>query len=337
VWHEDDTSALLEGRHPCPEWGTGAPRIVTHPGTVLYALPVHRRLADTLQALTLLEQGNSAIGRFPNGELHVEIDAAPAGRDCIILGAVAPPDEYLLSTLLLGHTLKKEGAREIIALLPYLGYARHDRAEPRKSRAAAWLGEVLRASGVSRVVAIDVHSSLIHQLFPIPVVSISAAPVFAAEIGKLALTDPVVVAPDQGALERCEAVRRAAGILRPLAHLTKTRTPEGVRHSILQGAVGRDAILVDDILDTGATLVSAGEALQQAGVRKMVVMATHGLFTGTAWERLWSLGVTRMYCTDSTPLRDSLTSAPISVLSVAPLLADHLKRRSTAPGGEARR
>ena len=289
---------------------------------LLYALPVHRRLADALQQLTGIEQGSSAIGRFGNGELHVELDAVPSGRDCIVLGAVAPPDEHLLSTLLLSHTLKKEGAREIIALLPYLGYARHDRAEPRKSRAAAWLGEVLRASGVNAVVAIDVHSSLIHELFPIPVVSVSAAPLFAAEIGKLSLADPVVVAPDEGALERSEAVRRTAGIRRPLAHLEKTRTPEGVRHSILHGAVGQEVVLVDDILDTGATLVSAGEALQRAGVREMVVMATHGLFTGTAWERLWSLGVTRMYCTDTTPLREPLVSGPISVLSVAPLLAD---------------
>jgi ribose-phosphate pyrophosphokinase len=292
---------------------------------VLYALPVHRRLADTLQELTGVEQGGSVISRFSNGELHVELDAGSARRDCIVLGAVAPPDEHLLSTLLLSHTLKKEGARRITALLPYLGYARHDRAEPRKSRAAAWLGKILSASGVSAVVAIDVHSSLIHELFPIPVLSVSPAPLFAAEIGKLSLTDPVIVAPDEGALERCEAVRQAAGIRRPLVRLTKTRTPEGVRHSILHGAIGPHVVLVDDILDTGGTLVSAGETLQRAGVREIVVMATHGLFTGTAWDRLWSLGVTRMYCTDTTPLREQLASKPISVLPVAPLLAAYLE------------
>jgi ribose-phosphate pyrophosphokinase len=299
---------------------------------VLYALPVHRRLAAALQELACIERGNSVISRFPNGELHVELDAAPARRDCIVLGAVAPPDEHLLSTLLLSHTLKKEGARRITALLPYLGYARHDRAEPRKSRAAAWLGKVLSASGVSAVVTIDVHSSLIHELFPIPVLSVSAAALFAAEIGKLSLTDPVIVAPDEGALERCEAVRRAAGIHRPLAHLTKTRTPEGVKHSVLHGDIGPHVVLVDDILDTGGTLVSAGEALQRAGAREIVVMATHGLFTGTAWDRLWSLGVTRMFCADTTPLREQLVSKPISVLAVAPLLAAYLE----SPGTEAR-
>jgi ribose-phosphate pyrophosphokinase len=288
---------------------------------LLYALPVHRRLASTLQNLASVQAGGSTIDRFSNGELHVELDAAPAGRDCVVLGAVAPPDEHLLSTLLLSHTLKKEGARRITACLPYLGYARHDRAEPRKSRATAWLGEVLRASGIDAAVAIDVHSSLVHELFRIPVLSVSPAALFAAEISKLPLSRPVVVAPDEGALERCEAVRRAAGIRRPLAHLTKTRTTEGVKHSILHGDVGPQAVLVDDILDTGGTLLSACEVLQKAGVREIIVMATHGLFTGTAWERLWSLGVTRIYTTDSTSLPESQVSELIVVLPVAPLLA----------------
>jgi len=292
---------------------------------VLYTLPLHRRLASILQELAGLEIGGSAISRFSNGELHVDLDAVPAGYDCVVLGAVAPPDEHLLSTLLLGHTLKKEGARSLTACVPYLGYARHDRAEPRKSRATAWLGEVLRASGVDAVVTIDVHSLLVHELFPIPVVSVSPAALFAAAVVELRLGDPVIVAPDAGALERCEAVRGASGIRRPLAHLTKTRTPDGVRHSILHGAVGPQAIVVDDILDTGGTLVSACEALQAAGAREIVVMTTHGLFTGGAWQRLWSLGVRRIYTTDSTPLPESLTSCErIAVLPVAPLLAEAL-------------
>jgi ribose-phosphate pyrophosphokinase len=295
---------------------------------VLYTLPVHRPLATALRQLTGIEEQAAAIRRFPNDELHIELETAPSGRSCVVLGAVAPPDEQLLSTLLLSHTLKKEGARTLTALLPYLGYARHDRAEPRKSRAADWLGEVLRASGIDAVASVDIHSPLIHELFPIPVLSLSPDSVFAEEIGRLSLIDPVVVAPDEGARERCEIVRRRAGIDRPVAHLTKVRTSEGVKHSILHGAVGEDVVLVDDILDTGGTLVSAAEVLQRAGVRRIVVMVTHGLFTGTAWERLWSLGVTRIYCTDTTPLPGRAMSTPISVLTVAPLLADYLRRGS---------
>jgi ribose-phosphate pyrophosphokinase len=293
---------------------------------LLYALAVHRPLAEALTRLTRIEQGGSAITRFPNGELHVELQTAPDGRDCLVLGAVAPPDEHLLATLLLAHTLRKEGARSITALLPYLGYARHDRAEPGRSRATAWLGEVLRASGVGAVLTIDVHSSLVHELFPIPVRSLSPASLFADEIARLGLRDPVIVAPDEGARERCEAVRRAAGIERPLAHLVKSRTREGVRHSVPQGAVSPSAVLVDDILDTGGTLVSAAEALGRAGAREIVVMVTHGLFTGSGWERLWSQGISRICCTDTTTPLAALGASPIVVLPVAPLLAAAIER-----------
>jgi len=274
-----------------------------------------------LHDLAGLQRGRFAVSRFANQELHAELETDPAGHACVVLGAVAPPDEHMLATLLLCHTLKKEGARTVTALLPYLGYARHDKAEPRKSRATAWLGALLRASGVDEVVAVDVHSSLVHQLFPIPVRSLSPAVLFARDLRMLPFAEPTIVAPDAGARERCEAVRQAASVGRPLASFAKERTPEGVKHSVLHGAVGRGAILVDDILDTGGTLVSACEGLRRAGVEDIVVMVTHGLFTGRAWERLWSLGVSRIYCTDTTPLPAGLGADPVTVLSVAPLLA----------------
>ena len=291
---------------------------------ILFTLPPHQRLADALEHLAPLEHGSCGVTRFPNGELHATVATPPAGRACVLLGSIAPPDERLLSTLLLGHTLRTEGARSVTALLPYLGYARHDRAEAGKSRATAWVGELLRASGVAGVVTIDVHSDLVHSLFPMPVHSLSPARLFADEVAALALADPTIVAPDEGALDRCQAMRRLAGIERPLAHFAKTRTADGITHSTLHGTVGRQAVVVDDILDTGGTLVSVCEALQRAGVEDITIMATHGLFTGTRWERLWSLGVARIYCTDTTPLPDRLTSSRVMMLSVASLLAGHL-------------
>jgi len=174
----------------------------------LYTVPVQQRLAAAVREVAGLAAAASVIARFPNGELHVELDTTPAGCHCIVLGAVAPPDEHLLATLLLSHTLKKEGARTITGCVPYLGYARHDRAEPRKSRATAWLGAVLRASGVDAVVAIDVHSPLVHELFPIPVRSLSPAPLFARAILEGGFVDPVVVALDAARRGRLARHRR---------------------------------------------------------------------------------------------------------------------------------
>ena len=293
---------------------------------MLFVFPAYERLALGLD-LPVLERGRFSVRRFPNQELCIDLDAIPTGRSCVILGSVAPPDEYLLSTLLLSHTLKKEGAHKVTALLPYLGYSRQDKEEAGKSLGTAWLGQALRASGVNDVVTVDVHSASVHQLFPIPVYSLSPAGIFADEIARLSLTGATLVAPDEGALDRCEAVRREANMKRPLAYFKKTRTAEAVRHSVLHGEVGPQAVIVDDILDTGGTLISACETLRRAGVQEIIVMVTHGLFTGSLWERLWSLGVGRIYCTDTAPLPPRLASTRIAVLSVAPLLCDYLAPR----------
>jgi ribose-phosphate pyrophosphokinase len=295
---------------------------------ILFAFPAYEALAGALGRLMPLSLGHFSIARFSNGELHATLETAVAGEACLLLGAVAPPDVDLLSTLLLSHTLAKEGAGRITALLPYLGYSRHDRDEPGRSRGTAWLGELLRASGVSDVVSVDVHSRLVHKRFPIPVRSLSPAGIFAEALTSLALRDPTLVAPDEGALERCEAVRRLAGIERSLAYFTKKRTETGIVHSTLHGAVGPSAVLVDDILDTGGTLVSAGEALGRAGVETIIVMVSHGLFTGTSWRRLGTLPVKRIYCTNTLPPPPPSEAPPIEVLSVARLLSSHLNEQT---------
>ncbi len=292
---------------------------------LVFALGDLARFVPPLLARGFREAGVS-IARFANGELHLALDTPPAGQDCVVLGAIAPPDDRLLSTLLLCHTLRKDGAGRIVAALPYLAYARQDRREAGRSLGAAWVGQLLSAAGADEVVTIDVHSPLVASLVPLRLRSLSPAPLFAAAIAALALEAPTIVAPDAGARARCEAVRGAAGIARPVVWFDKQRTAAGVRHLTLHGAVGDTVVLVDDILDTGSTLVSACEALAGAGMQRALVMVTHGLFTGTGWQRLWSLGVTRIFCTDTVaggaPVRPEIT-----VLGTGSLLADALAER----------
>jgi ribose-phosphate pyrophosphokinase len=299
---------------------------------ILYAFPLHELVARALDPLIRVPRGEFAVARFTNGELHARVASPPGGEDCVVLGGIAPPDEHLLATLLLAHTLRKDGARSVLALLPYLGYARHDKREAGRSLGTAWVGDLCRASGIDEVAAVDVHSSKIHQLFPVPVRSLSPDAVFAAEIRRLGLTDATIAAPDEGAIARGEAVRETAGLARPIAWIEKTRTREGVTHRTMHGEVGPQAIVVDDILDTGATLLSCCEVLERAGAREITVMVTHGLFTGAAWEDLWSRGVARIVCTDTVPLPPRVAAEDrIRVLSVAPLLADFLKTRLSIP------
>jgi ribose-phosphate pyrophosphokinase len=134
------------------------------------------------------------------------------------------------------------------------------------------------------------------------------------------------VAPDEGAIDRCEAVARAAGVKREIVYLTKQRTATGVTHRELHGTVGAEVVIVDDMLDTGGTLISCCEKLLEEGVQEIYIMVTHGLFTGTVWEQVWDLGVKRVYCTDSLRLPERIHSAQITVLSIIPLLVHELTK-----------
>jgi ribose-phosphate pyrophosphokinase len=273
--------------------------------------------------------GRHSLERFPNGELRVRLGIDVAGADCFVIGSVAPPDERLTSFLLLTHTLAKDHARRIVAVLPYLAYARQDRDEPRESLAAEWLGALLDACGVDAVVTVDIHSDEILRRFPIPVVSLSPAPVFASKIAELDLNDFTVVAPDVGARDRAYDVARATGPDTPLAYLPKRRHARGITHAPIVGRLSGRAVIVDDILDTGATLVSCCRELSRAGVEDITVFVTHGLFTGDAWRELWPAGATRIYTTDSVP---DVRADGVEVLSVAGLLGQALLEPAEAAG-----
>jgi ribose-phosphate pyrophosphokinase len=299
---------------------------------IMFALPDYQPLlARELSGRSAPSLGSCQIGRFPNGELYARLDGPVAGRVCAVLGSLAPPDEQILSVLLLAHTLKRNGARRVVALLPYLGYARQDRAEPGQSLGAAWAGDLLRAAGVDQLLTIDVHSRLATTCFPIPLDSLSPAVVFADALRQGGLTDVCVVAPDEGALERSGAVVRAAGIRTPPAHLHKVRDADGVTHSSLEGTITSRVVIVDDILDTGGTLLSACAALRQAGAKEISVLVTHGLFTGQRWRELPALGVRRIYTTDSIPAAQQPAWELVEVLQVAGLIVDAFAEIANSP------
>jgi ribose-phosphate pyrophosphokinase len=298
---------------------------------ILFASDLYASAAIGLRsAVAQLRPGLFRVARFENGELHLIVETPCAGEQCVILGSIAPPDEQVLSLLLLAHTLKKDGASKVTAVLPYLGYARHDKDKPGDSLATAWVGSLVRASGCDQVVTVDVHSDKAKELFPVPLTSISPASIFAEAIAQYGLSRATVVAPDEGAIARCEAVRNAAGMMPPgkVPYFQKRRTETGITHVGPIGEVGREALIVDDILDTGGTLVSACEKLFRVGAEEVNVMVTHGLFTGTRWKELFRLGVKRIFCTDSVPLPSWLKEDRIVSLSVNPLLEKHLRSQS---------
>lgn len=296
------------------------------PHLIRFALPGFEPL---LAAAAPHESARLTVGRFANRELWVSVEGEMDGACCIVLGSIAPPDEQLLALGLSADALKRQGAARVIALLPYLAYARQDKEEPGKSLGIAWVGEALRASGVDELVTIDIHSRRAAELLQMPVTSLSPAELFAAELERSDLLDATIVAPDEGAIERSRAVAKAAGIAAPIAYLRKERTATGVSHRELVGEVGHRAVVVDDILDTGGTLVSCCNGLAGRGVEQVVVMVTHGLFTGDRWKELLPL-VADLYVTDSVPPTVPLPE-PVRVLSVLPLIDQALVAVARTP------
>jgi ribose-phosphate pyrophosphokinase len=297
---------------------------------MLFCFSQYEYIAKRLRALPSLEQGQFSIGRYDNQELHVLVQDAVAGRPCSILGSIAPPEEQLVSFMLLAHTLKKEGASQLTSILPYLAYTRQDKAKTGESLGAAWAGSLLKASGVDRVVTIDVHSERNKELFPMPLLSVFPADLFARTISEHGWMDATIVAPDNGAIFRCEAVKAAMGIPPGgTPYFEKQRTEKGVIHGRLVGEVGPRVIIIDDMLDTGGTLVSACERLTQAGVREIYIFVTHGLFTGAHWKRLWSLGVKHIFCTNTIPACADLATGRITALSITQLLAERFLCQDT--------
>lgn len=264
----------------------------------------------------------AAVGRFKNGELHIELPAPVRGRRCIVVGSISPPAGNLERVTLLSHALRRAGASRITALLPYLAYARQDRAGPTESLGLAWVGEQLRASGINEVVCVDVHSEAAGEVLGLPVASLSPAGLLAAALPRSWREGVTFVAPDEGAIARCAAIAEAAGADQPIVWVRKRRTPTGLEHLGIVGSPERRAVVVDDILDTGGTLVSCVRHLRRAGVEEIGVVTTHALFTGADWRVLPHEGVQRLWITDTVLSRRRPPTA--EVVPIAPLLASVL-------------
>jgi ribose-phosphate pyrophosphokinase len=311
----------------------------TRPSPLLLPLTGFEALGRQVPGVELLVP---EVERFENGEIEVRLPATVDERSCHLLGTVAPPGDQLVELLLAADTLRRDGARSLDAVLPYLAYARQDSPTPRVSVAAEWLGRVLAASGFEGVVTIDIHSDAAGELIGLPITSLSPAALLAQELEDTVTADTIVVAPDRGAQARARRAAEALGLAHPVAWLDKTREAGGVTHVGVVGELGSHAIVVDDILDTGGTLVSCCRMLRSLDVEQITVAVTHGLFTGSRWHELADLGVTAIHTTDSVPDAHARalggpgrTRAPgadlVRIHSVVPLLAEAIGRAAEAP------
>jgi ribose-phosphate pyrophosphokinase len=290
---------------------------------VLMSGSSHPALGAAVAQVLDLEQGRCITSRFPDGEHHVEVAEEVRGCDVYLLQPLGPPvDANLMELLLLVDACRRRGAARVTVVVPYLAYARHDRRETgREPLGARLVADLIRVSGVDRLVAVDLHSPAVEGCFNIPVEHLSAMPLLADHLQRTAAPGSVVVSPDLGAVKRAE--RYAAQLKLPVAVVHKYRTSGSqVQARSITGEVkGCAPILVDDMISTAGTIEAAVIALLEAGcVRDITVVATHALLVGPAIERLQRLPIRRLLTTDSVPRPERLPFQ-VEVVSIAPLLA----------------
>jgi ribose-phosphate pyrophosphokinase len=269
------------------------------------------------------------IARFPDSELHIELQDSIRGADLFLVQSTAPPaDEHLVELLLLADAARRAGAERVTAVMPYFGYARQDRrASGREPVGARVMADALGSAGrVDRIVALDLHSTALEGVFGVPLEHLSAAALLTEALRPYVTTSSIVVAPDLGAVHVAERYAQRLGL--PVAIVHKTRiSGEDVEVRTLTGDVtGRRPIIVDDMISTGGTIAAAVRALRGAGaLNETVVAATHGLFVGQAATLLGQLSLHALLVSDSIAGGD-LPGLAVRRLGVAGLLADAIGR-----------
>lgn len=271
------------------------------------------------------------VERFPDGELRPVVEGV-GGEDVYVLQPTGPPvNEHLVELLLLLDACHRAGADRVTAVVPYFGYARQDRRLREGQAVGARIcAEALAAGGADRLVVVDPHTAALEAMCSMPVEMLTALPVLAAAIGDLVADEAVVVAPDLGAVKLAERYAATSG--REVAVVRKVRVSgQAVRASELIGDVaGRPAVIVDDMITTGATVEAAVGVLRAHGGTDVTVAATHGVLTAHATERIAALGVGLVLLTDTLAFAPGPTAGRpatrLEVCSVAPLLAEAVGR-----------
>ncbi len=288
-----------------------------------------RKLAASLDA----EVGRLTLKRFADGEVFVEINTNIRGRDVFIVQSTCPPvNEYLMELLVLMDAVKRASADRVTVVLPYFGYARQDRkVSPRTPISAKLVADLLRVAGAHRILSLDLHAGQIQGFFDIPVDNLYASPALMPEVQRAVAGRPaVVVSPDAGGVLRARAYAKMLDA--PLAVIDKRRDrPNEIAGMQVIGDVsGRVAVMVDDLVDTAGTLTRAAEAVMDAGASAVFAVATHGVLSAPAIQRIQDSVLECLIMSDSIPLtEEGEACSKIRVVTLAPLLGEAVRRIHT--------
>ena len=277
---------------------------------------------------------NSNIRKFADGEIYIEINENIRGNSIFLIQSVSSPaNDNLMELLLSIDALKRSSAKNITAVIPYFGYARQDRkVVPRTSISAKLVSNLIAKAGADRVVTVDLHSGQIQGFFDIPVDNLFATPIFARHIKKkLKKNNIICVAPDVGGTARARALGKLLNV--DLAIVDKRRPAPGKSEvmNVIGNVKNKTCILVDDIIDSGGTIVNAASKLKKRGAKDVHVYVTHGVLSGNAVEKIKKSSIKNLVVTDTIDNSMKVKKAKnIEVLTISNLVGEAIKRISNS-------
>ena len=304
--------------------GRGAPHIK------LVAGNSNRPLAEAISAILKVPLAKSVVRRFADMEVFVEVQENMRGEDVYVLQSTSfPANDNLMELLILVDALKRSMARRITAVMPYFGYARQDRRPgPRTPISAKLVANLIERAGVDRVMTVDLHAGQIQGFFDIPTDNLFAAPVMVRDIQeRYGTSNLVVVSPDVGGVVRARGLAKRINVPIAICDKRRERAGESEVMNVIGEVKGKRCVLIDDIVDSGGTLVNAANALLAEGAKEVIAYITHGVLSGGAVAKVTSSRLKTLVITDTIEPTETVKAARnIRVLPISPLLAEALAR-----------
>jgi ribose-phosphate pyrophosphokinase len=292
----------------------------------------NRPLADAISAYLKLPMTKGQVKRFADMEIFVEIQENVRGQDVFIVQSTSfPVNDNMMELLILIDALKRSSARRITAVIPYYGYARQDRKPgPRTPISAKLVANLIERAGANRVLTVDLHAGQIQGFFDIPTDNLFAAPVMVRDIEEqYGIKNLVVVSPDVGGVVRARALAKRIDVPIAICDKRRERPGESEVMNVIGDVSGKRCILIDDIVDSGGTIVNAADALIAKGATDVIGYITHGVLSGGAVSRIQNSKLKALVITDSIlPTAAVQAARNIRVLSIAPLLGEAILRTS---------
>ena len=273
---------------------------------------------------------NSNIKRFADGEVYVEINENIRGNSIFVVQSTSnPANDNLMELLICIDALRRSSAKNITAVIPYFGYARQDRkVVPRTAITAKLVSNLITDAGANRILSVDLHAGQIQGFFDIPVDNLFTTPIFARHIkNKMKLNNFICVAPDVGGVERTRALSRRVNS--SIAIIDKRRPTPGKSEvmNIVGSVKNKNCVIVDDIIDSGGTIVNASKALREKGAKDVYVYITHAVLSGEAIHKIEKSQIKKLITTDTIDnLKKIRKSKKIEIISLAPMISEAMKR-----------